>query len=86
MIVLCTAIAAADSCGQGPTVRCLKLGPELFDGVSHQIISSRELKPGGLLGVRDSIESFLDNGDVGDVVTIEIVEMLEYDYERLPDL
>ena len=68
-------------CGQGRIIRCLRFGPELGDGWVGFIASDSELRYSqGLL------PAFLRDGAVGDSTTIEVVEMLEYDYERLREI
>lgn len=79
----CHGNAPAESCGQPPMIRCLKMGSELFDGCASMIISLKDLRTSSAL---ESIEIFLTEGEIGDETTLEVVEMLEYDYDRLPDL
>ncbi len=84
MSMVCDGASRDESCGQGPVVRCLKFGPELNDGHSPWIVHPRYLQAGRSQGLLESLKLFLSECDVGDTTEVEVIEMLEFDYERMP--
>lgn len=85
-MMLCTEqTTSLYQCGQGRMIRCLRFGTGF--GLEPQwLFDARCLEMDRSHGVLGSLEKFLSEGDAGDTATIKIIEMLEYDYERLREI
>ena len=71
--------------GNTKKIRFIKLSSELNDGVSSWILHEMYLETPNASGLLGALKVFLDESEVGDTFTGELVEMLESDYNDLPE-